>query len=119
MIVVGSAFDFTNGFHDTANAVATSIATGALKPRVAVLMSGCLNLVGAFISIKVAATIATGIINPNVISGNDGLELVLAALTGAIRMEPDHLALDAPVQFQPRIDRRHNRCDDRGGRHGQ
>ncbi len=84
VIVVAVCFDFTNGFHDTANAVATSIATGALKPRVAVLMSGCMNLVGAFVSIKVAATIAKGIINPNVISGNDGLEIVLAALLGAI-----------------------------------
>lgn len=57
--VVGAlAFDFTNGFHDTANGVATSIATGALKPRVAVLMSAVLNFVGAFISISVAATIA-------------------------------------------------------------
>ena len=50
LVVVGAlAFDFTNGFHDTANAVATSIATGALKPRVAVLMSAVLNFVGAFI----------------------------------------------------------------------
>jgi inorganic phosphate transporter, PiT family len=84
VIVVAVGFDFTNGFHDTANAVATSIVTGALKPRVAVLMSGCMNLIGAFVSIKVAATIATGIINPNVISGNQGLEIVLAALIGAI-----------------------------------
>jgi PiT family inorganic phosphate transporter len=51
VVVGGFAFDFTNGFHDTANAVATSIATGALKPRVAVLMSACLNFAGAFISI--------------------------------------------------------------------
>jgi PiT family inorganic phosphate transporter len=84
VVVVAVGFDFTNGFHDTANAVATSIATGALKPRVAVAMSGVLNLIGAFVSIKVAATIATGIINPKVIAGNDGLVIVLAALTGAI-----------------------------------
>lgn len=76
--------DFTNGFHDTANAVATSIATGALKPRVAVMMSAVLNLVGAFISIKVAATIAKGIVDTKVLSGSSGLALVFAALIGAI-----------------------------------
>ena len=77
-------FDFTNGFHDTANAVATSIATGALKPRVAVAMSAVLNLVGAFVSIKVAATIAKGIVNAHVLAGTAGLSLVFAALIGAI-----------------------------------
>ena len=50
VVVVALAFDFTNGFHDTANAMATSIATGALPPRVAVGLSGVLNLVGAFLS---------------------------------------------------------------------
>jgi inorganic phosphate transporter, PiT family len=85
LVVVGAlAFDFTNGFHDTANAVATSIATGAMKPRVAVLMSAMLNFVGAFISISVAATIAKGIVNPTMLAGNGGLLLVLAALIGAI-----------------------------------
>jgi inorganic phosphate transporter, PiT family len=85
LVVVGAfAFDFTNGFHDTANAVATSIATGALKPRVAVLMSAVLNFVGAFISISVAATIAKGIVNPAVLADGGGLVLVLAALIGAI-----------------------------------
>jgi hypothetical protein len=68
----------------TANAVATSIATGALKPRVAVLMSAALNFAGAFISISVAATIAKGIVNPKVLAGGDGLVLVLAALLGAM-----------------------------------
>jgi inorganic phosphate transporter, PiT family len=84
VVVGGLAFDFTNGFHDTANAVATSIATGALKPRVAVLMSAALNFAGAFISISVAATIAKGIVNPKVLAGGDGLVLVLAALLGAM-----------------------------------
>jgi PiT family inorganic phosphate transporter len=84
VVVTAVCFDFTNGFHDTANAVATAIATGALKPRVAVAMSGMLNLVGAFISIKVAATIAKGIVNANVLSGSAGLSLVFAALIGAI-----------------------------------
>jgi PiT family inorganic phosphate transporter len=84
VVVAGLAFDFTNGFHDTANAMATSIATGALKPRVAVLLSAALNFAGAFISISVAATIAKGIINPSVLAGGHGLELVLAALIGAM-----------------------------------
>jgi inorganic phosphate transporter, PiT family len=84
VIVTAVAFDFTNGFHDTANAVATSIATGALKPIVAVIMSGCLNFLGAFISISVASTIAKGIVDPSVTSSAGGLEIVLAALAGAI-----------------------------------
>ena len=84
VILTAIAFDFTNGFHDTANAVATSIATGALKPMVAVIMSGCLNFLGAFISISVAATIAKGIVDPAVTSHGGGLQIVLAALVGAI-----------------------------------
>ena len=56
-------FDFTNGFHDTANAMATTISTGALKPKTAVAMSAVLNLVGAFLSVEVAKTISNGIID--------------------------------------------------------
>ena len=65
VIVVGAAlaFDFTNGFHDTANVVASSISTRALAPRSAVALASVLNFAGAFISLKVAATIATGIID--------------------------------------------------------
>ncbi|HJS92962.1 MAG TPA: inorganic phosphate transporter [Solirubrobacteraceae bacterium] len=84
VIVAALAFDFTNGFHDTANAMATAIASGALKPRVAVALSAILNFVGAFISISVAATIAKGIVNPYVLTGDAGLVLVLAALIGAM-----------------------------------
>ena len=80
VIVVAVGFDFTNGFHDTANAVAPSIATGALKPRVAVLLSGLLNVVGAFISLKVAATVASGIVSQTQII----LPVVFAGLVGAI-----------------------------------
>ena len=81
-IVVATAltFDFTNGFHDTANAMATSIATGALRPRTAVALSAVLNLLGAFLSIKVAATIASGIVSSTTIT----LPIVFAALLGAI-----------------------------------
>jgi len=84
VVIAGFSFDFTNGFHDTANAMATSIATGALKPKVAVILSAVLNFAGAFISISVAATIAKGIVSPKVLVGGDGLELVLAALIGAM-----------------------------------
>ena len=62
VVVFGLVFDFTNGFHDTANAMATSVATGALKPRTAVVIAGVLNLVGAFLSTQVAQTISSGII---------------------------------------------------------
>lgn len=58
VVVTALAFDFTNGFHDTANAMATTISTGALKPKVAVAMSAVLNLVGAFLSVEVANTIS-------------------------------------------------------------
>ena len=68
VIVTALAFDYTNGFHDTANAVATSIATGALKPRTAVLMAGVLNLVGAFLSVQVAKTISSGLVDETMIT---------------------------------------------------
>ena len=62
LVATALAFDFTNGFHDTGNAMATSIATGALKPKVAVLLAGVLNLVGAFLSVEVAATVTTQVL---------------------------------------------------------
>jgi PiT family inorganic phosphate transporter len=68
VIVTAVAFDFTNGFHDTANAMATSIATGALQPRVAVLLAGALNLVGAFLSVEVAKTISGGLLDDSKIT---------------------------------------------------
>jgi len=80
VVATALAFDFTNGFHDTANAMATSIATGALKPRVAVGLSAVLNLVGAFLSLAVAATIASGIVDQNFIT----LQVVFAGLVGGI-----------------------------------
>jgi PiT family inorganic phosphate transporter len=80
VVATALAFDFTNGFHDTGNAMATSIATRALKPRVAVLMSALLNMVGAFLSLSVAATIAKGIVDSGVVT----LDVVLAGLVGGI-----------------------------------
>src|SRR5918994_109581 len=78
VVAVALFFDFTNGFHDTANA--TSVSTRALTPRTAVLLAAILNFAGAFVSFAVAATIATGIVNPEVIT----LDVILAGLVGAI-----------------------------------
>jgi PiT family inorganic phosphate transporter len=80
VVITALAFDFTNGFHDTANAMATSIATGALRPKVAVAISAVLNLVGAFLSIQVAKTISGGIVDEGLISPS----VIFAGLVGAI-----------------------------------
>ncbi|MDJ0381296.1 inorganic phosphate transporter [Streptomyces sp. G-G2] len=80
VIITALVFDFTNGFHDTANAMATTISTGALKPKAAVAMSAALNLVGAFLSVEVAKTISSGLINESGIQP----EVIFAALVGAI-----------------------------------
>lgn len=82
VIAVALIFDFTNGFHDTANAMATSIATGALKPKTAVIAAGTLNLIGAFLSTEVAKTISGGIINEQQVT--IGAEFIFAGLVGAI-----------------------------------
>ncbi len=83
IVVVALGFDFTNGFHDSANAIATSISTRALTPRVALTMAAVMNVVGALISTKVAATVGKGIIEQPT-HGTTGLVVVLAALLGAI-----------------------------------
>lgn len=93
LIVTALAFDFTNGFHDTGNAMATSIATGALKPKTAVLLAGVLNLVGAFLSVEVAITVTTSVLriqdgkSGNLLTGIDasmGLTIIFAGLIGGI-----------------------------------
>jgi PiT family inorganic phosphate transporter len=84
VIVIALFFDFTNGFHDSANAIATAVSTRALSPRIAVLMSAVLNFVGAFYAVKVAATIAKGIVNQDLLLGVNGLKIILAGLIGAI-----------------------------------
>jgi PiT family inorganic phosphate transporter len=84
VIALALFFDFTNGFHDTANAMATPIATGALKPKTAVLLAAGLNLVGAFLSTEVAQTISGGIINEEQISHEIFPEIIFAGLIGAI-----------------------------------
>jgi inorganic phosphate transporter, PiT family len=80
VVIVALAFDFTNGFHDTGNAMATSIATKALEPRIAVALSGVLNFVGAFLSLSVAATIASGLVDTGLVT----LTVVFAGLAGGI-----------------------------------
>jgi inorganic phosphate transporter, PiT family len=80
VVATALAFDFTNGFHDTANVVATSISTGAARPSVAIGMASLLNFVGAFISISVAATVANDVVNSEVITPT----IVFAGLIGAI-----------------------------------
>lgn len=82
IIVVALGFDFTNGFHDAGNAIATSISTRALTPRVALGLAAVMNVVGALISTKVATTVGSGIIDPP--DGKHGLVILLAALLGAI-----------------------------------
>lgn len=81
VVAIALFFDFTNGFHDTANAMATPIATGAMKPKIAVGIAALMNLIGAFLSTTVAKTISVDMINPGI---NITAQLVFAGLTGAI-----------------------------------
>jgi PiT family inorganic phosphate transporter len=80
VVAIALFFDFTNGFHDTANSIATSVSTRALSPRVAVASAAVLNFAGAFVSVAVAATIAKGIVDQEAMT----LEVVMAGLVGAI-----------------------------------
>ncbi len=84
VILLALFFDFTNGFHDTANAMATPIATGALKPKVAVMLAAGLNLVGAFLSTEVAATVSGGIVQEDPSTAHLFPSLIFAGLIGAI-----------------------------------
>ncbi len=85
VIILALSFDFINGFHDTANAIATSVSTRVLSPRAAILMAAGLNIIGAVTSQKVAATISNGIINEKHITDENGmLYIVIAALAAAI-----------------------------------
>jgi PiT family inorganic phosphate transporter len=80
VVAVALFFDFTNGFHDAANAIATSVSTRALTPRIAVVFAAILNFAGAFISLKVATTVGKGIVDPDAVT----LKIVLAGVVGAI-----------------------------------
>ncbi len=80
VVAIALLFDFTNGFHDAANAIATSVATNSISPRLAVVCAGALNFAGAYLSLNVAKTIGSGIIDPEAIT----LRAILAGLVGAI-----------------------------------
>jgi len=80
IVILALVFDYTNGFHDSANAIATSVSTRALSPRVAVLMAAGFNLFGALVSTNVASTVGKGIVNTDLVT----LPLVLSALVGAV-----------------------------------
>ena len=80
VVATALAFDFTNGFHDTANVVATSISTRAMAPRIAVAFAALLNFAGAFISLEVAATVASDVVDPLAITTT----VIFAGLVGAI-----------------------------------
>jgi PiT family inorganic phosphate transporter len=97
VIGVALAFDFCNGWHDTANAVATAISTRVLRPTTAILISAVLNFIGALLSTKVAKTVGGGIINPGVISGADGAHIILGAMTAAIIWEVYTVIKGLPV----------------------
>lgn len=82
VVIIALIFDFTNGFHDAANAIATSVSTRALTPRAALIMAAIMNIIGALLGTEVAMTIGHGIITPP--DGLHGLTIVLSALIGAI-----------------------------------
>jgi PiT family inorganic phosphate transporter len=84
VLALAVAFDYINGFHDTANAIATSVSTRALKPHWAILMSATANFVGALTGTEVAKTIGSGLVDPSFETGLTGQIVVAAALIGAI-----------------------------------
>jgi len=92
VVALAVAFDYTNGFHDTANAVATVIATRTLRPPVAILMSAALNFLGAMVSTSVAKTIGKGLIQPHLVT----LPILVAALVGALAWNLITWALSIP-----------------------
>src|ERR1700750_968889 len=98
VVITALAFDFTNGFHDTANAIATSVSTRAMSPRFAVALSAVLNFAGAFISLKVAATVGSGIVDPGAITTT----VVFAGLVGAIAWNVATWWLGLPSRAAPR-----------------
>ncbi|MDX6199421.1 MAG: inorganic phosphate transporter, PiT family [Actinomycetota bacterium] len=84
IVVIALAFDYTNGFHDAANAIATAVSTRALTPRVALALAAVANLVGALVSTKIAKTVGKGILDPAQLHSGAGMVVVFAALVGAI-----------------------------------
>ena len=84
IVLIALAFDYTNGFHDAANAIATAVSTRALTPRIALALAAAANLVGALLSTEIAKTVGKGILDPAQLSSTDGLVVVFSALVGAI-----------------------------------
>jgi inorganic phosphate transporter, PiT family len=84
VVAAALAFSFSNGFQDAGNLIATSVSTGAASPRIAILFAAALNFLGAFISIQVATTIATELVDPAALAGSAPLNIVFSALAGAI-----------------------------------
>ena len=105
VIVTALFFDFTNGFHDSANAMATSVATGALQPQDGGADRRVLNVAGAFLSTEVAKTISGGIVNDALVTPT----MIFAGLVGGDPVEPDDLAVRAAVQLLARPVRRADR----------
>lgn len=97
VIITALAFDFTNGWHDTANAVATAISTRVLRPSTAIMMSAVLNFVGALLSTKVAKMVGGGIIDPSIMQNIAGEYIILAAMLGAILWEVYTVLKGLPV----------------------
>ena len=114
VVAVALIFDFTNGFHDSANAMAGPIATGALKPRTAVVLAAVLNLLGAFLSTEVAKTISGGLLRRR---ADHRPRSILAGLVGAIVWNLRHLAARAAVQLLACPVRRPDRRRHRRRRH--
>ncbi|MBA2773806.1 MAG: inorganic phosphate transporter, partial [Nocardioidaceae bacterium] len=81
VVIIALAFDYTNGFHDAANAIATSVSTRALTPRMALLLAAVMNFAGAFLGQEIASTVSDVISPP---SGEHGLVVVASGLVGAI-----------------------------------
>ena len=120
VVIVALGFDFTNGFHDTGNSMATTIATGALKPKTAVALAAVLNLVGAFLSVAVALTVTNAVVS---IQDSDGapdpaltadhgsalLLIILAGLVGGIIWNLADLAARPAVELVARALRRPDR----------
>ena len=111
VILLGLIFEYINGFHDTANAIATVVATRVLLPRQAILMAAVCNLIGALMGTAVATTIGRGLVEMEGIT----LHTLLSALVAAVIWNLADLAAWAPIQFQPRPDRRPLRRGDRLG----
>src|SRR3978361_409458 len=112
VVITTLPLDLPNGFHDPGNAMATSIATGALPPRVAVALSGVLNLAGAFLSLSVAATIPSGLVE----YGHRDSDRGLRGVGRRHHLEPDDLVPRDPVELLARPDRRRRRVRDRDRR---